>query len=288
MMMTDFERIYKAYADKVNMALEQCVPVGTPEPLASAMRYSLLSGGKRLRAVLTLAFYEANGGKTDSEIVPFACAIEIIHAYSLIHDDMPEMDNSDMRRGKPSCHAAYGSDTALLAGDALCALGFDVALSGTAKPERVVIALKELASAAGAVGMCGGQCLDLQNLGEFDADALLHLNDLKTGAIIRAAAKCGAIIAGSDSAAADNADKYAINLARAFQITDDILDMTSQESKLGKPVGIDEKNGKLTYASLAGLEESRKALAKFTEDAKLYVPEGFLRELADKLANRGK
>ena len=227
---------------------------------SDAMRYSLLAGGKRIRPVLLLEFYALCGG-SDKKAIDFAAAIEMIHTYSLIHDDLPCMDNDDMRRGKPSCHKAFGYDTALLAGDALLTLAFKTAAETSGLPDgRVLKAIGVLAEKSGIRGMVGGQVCDLmfEKTGT-DIDGLKEMYLKKTSCLLEAAAMCGCILAGADEKTVSYAEKYAAALGLSFQITDDILDCTSDEKTLGKPIGSDEKNGKTTYVSLLGIEGAKAA-----------------------------
>lgn len=263
-------KVLKEYNRKIEDAAEVFLPDKDSryKILTDSMRYSLLLGGKRIRPALLLEFYKANGGEGDNA-VPFALALEMIHTYSLIHDDLPCMDNDDMRRGKPSNHKVYGEDTALLAGDGLLTLAFGVAASTKGIPaERVVAAIKALSDLAGVNGMVGGQVIDLQSEGKsVSADVIEELNLLKTGGLLRAAAKIGAILAGADQSLVEKADQYGKSLGMAFQIVDDILDVTSSAEVLGKPTGSDQKNGKSTFVSLYGIEECRQRVDSLTNEA---------------------
>lgn len=262
------------------------------QPLLDAMAYSLLSGGKRIRGVLVLAFY----GLFQLDVrpaLPFAAAIEMIHAYSLIHDDLPCMDDDNMRRGKPSCHVAFGETTALLAGDALLTMAFETCLADECfPPDRVRSAAAVLARAAGAHGMVGGQVMDLANEDKrLTPEQLDAINDHKTGALFRAAVLMGSILGGADTAQQRAAEEYAVHIGRAFQITDDLLDITADPEKLGKPVGSDAENHKNTYASIFGAERCRELVAERIAKAKAALePFGdrarFLGNLADMLGGR--
>lgn len=255
-MFVDIKNKLASAADAVETAIESYFE-GTSGELAEAMQYSLLGGGKRIRAFLTLSFAEMFGGSVDAAM-PFACAVEMIHAYSLIHDDMPAMDNDDMRRGKPSCHKKYGEAVALLAGDSLLTMAFDVCASNTKVSDKSVrLAVKSLANLAGHLGMCGGQEIDLAEI-VASYDELRHLHSLKTGALIEAACLLG-LYAATDSPEEDvlkAISHYAQGLGLAFQIHDDILDVTSDSETLGKPVGSDEKNDKKTALSFMTLDEA--------------------------------
>jgi geranylgeranyl diphosphate synthase type II len=225
------------------------------EGLEDAMRYSLLAGGKRIRPVLALATAEALG-RAPAEILPLAAAIEMIHTYSLIHDDLPAMDDDELRRGKPTCHVAYGEDVAILAGDGLFAEALRLALSEQlGKPDHVLAAVRELVEAAGVRGMVGGQYLDVSARDEVE---LRHLHELKTGALI--AASVGSVLAleGRDGPATIPFRRFAAELGVVFQIVDDILDVTGDESEIGKPRGSDERHGKATYVSVYGLDRARE------------------------------
>ena len=262
--------------------------------LLEAMRYSLLDAGKRIRPILALEFCRAAGGNPE-DAMPFACGVEMIHTYSLIHDDLPCMDDDDLRRGKPSSHVKFGEANALLAGDALQPLAFETMLSGSSiRPDLTVRAAATLAHACGAAGMVGGQMIDLENEGKHvGLDELRVMDSGKTGAIIKAACVMGVIAAdGSDEMIAV-AERYAENIGIAFQITDDILDVTSTAEVLGKPVESDIGNDKSTYVSLLGLEKAREEAARHTALAmEAVAPLGeaaeFLARFAEMLAGRIK
>jgi len=242
-----------AYLEQLRFAAEP----GTA-PLEEAMRYSLLAGGKRIRPVLTLATAEALG-RAPAEVLPLAAAIEMIHTYSLIHDDLPAMDDDELRRGKPTCHVAFGEDVAILAGDGLFAEALRLALAEQrGEPANVIAAIREVVTAAGTHGMVGGQFLDVA--GADDGD-IRHLHELKTGALI--AASVGSVLAleGLDGPATMPFRRFAAELGVVFQIVDDILDVTGDEAELGKPRGSDERHGKATYVSVFGLDRARE-LAK--------------------------
>ena len=223
--------------------------------LEEAMRYSLLAGGKRIRPVLSLATAEALG-RPPSDVLPLAAAIEMIHTYSLIHDDLPAMDDDDLRRGKPTCHVAFGEDVAILAGDGLFAEALRLALAEQrGAPANVLAALSEVVSAAGVRGMVGGQYLDVVAAAGTE---LRHLHELKTGALI--AASVGSILAleGVNGPATMPFRRFAAELGVVFQIVDDILDVTGDEAEIGKPRGSDERHGKATYVSVHGLERAKE------------------------------
>ena len=292
------------YADRIEKALEAYIP-DCPYPesrVTEAMGYSLLSGGKRIRGAILLAFYRLV--REDMQpALPFACAVEMVHAYSLIHDDLPCMDDDDLRRGKPSCHIAFGEATALLAGDALLGLAFQaMAEAGSAagdaagdvcfSPETVLQAILCLARAIGPGGMIGGQALDLALEGGHATQAQLdRMYRKKTGALIRAAAQIGCLLAGAEAAATAAALRYADCLGLAFQIIDDILDVAGDAALLGKPVGSDQARGKSTYVSLLGLREAERCAAELHRQAKealgaLPGDTGFLLGVSDMLLHR--
>lgn len=261
--------------------------------VTEAMRYSLADGGKRLRPFLIEAFYKLCGGESDRS-VNFQLAMECIHTYSLIHDDLPCMDNDDMRRGKPSCHKRFGEEYALLAGDGLLTLAFNVAAKTTdISSERVLKAIEILSDCAGIDGMVGGQTVDLLSEGKADVDTerLTLICSLKTGALIKASCLIGAVLAGATEAEQQAAIDYAESLGLAFQIVDDILDVTGDETKLGKPIHSDEENQKVTFVSLLGIDTCKKKVSELTENAKSALcifGDGAeeLRELADYLCLR--
>jgi geranylgeranyl diphosphate synthase type II len=225
------------------------------------MRYSLLAGGKRIRPVLALATAEAVGRDPD-ELLPLAAAIELIHTYSLIHDDLPAMDDDDLRRGRPTCHVAFGEDVAILAGDGLFAEALrHVLTSQQDPPERVLAALARLTEAAGVRGMVGGQYLDVTAEGEIDPERLRELHERKTGRLIAASVECVLLLSGLEGPATIAYRRFADELGVLFQIVDDILDVTGDSRSLGKPHGSDARHGKLTYVSVFGLERA-SALAE--------------------------
>ncbi len=262
------------------------------EIVNDACRYSLLLGGKRIRPFLINKFYNLCGGE-DNYSANFEVAIECIHTYSLIHDDLPCMDNDDMRRGQPSCHKKFGETFALLAGDALLTDAFALAsYTSDIKSKNVLKAIGILAECAGTDGMIGGQVIDLlyENKSA-DIDVLKQICSLKTGALIKAACKIGCILADADKEKIFAAEKYAEYLGLAFQIVDDILDETGSEEKLGKPIHSDKENNKSTFVSLLGIEKCREIVNELTEKAKKELDifgngAAELKELADYLCNR--
>ena len=286
------ENTLKKYQNMVETALNGYYTQNNEQKLIyDAMRYSLLAGGKRIRPVLTLEFCRAAGGNAEKAL-PMACGIEMLHTFSLIHDDLPVMDNDDLRRGKPTNHVVYGECTAVLAGDALCVAAFDAILSADLPALRLAKAAKTLAEAAGADGMCGGQILDMQGEGkDLTISDVNKIHELKTAAMIKAACKIGVIAAGGTEAQLKAAENYAEGVGIAFQIRDDILDITATTEEMGKTVGKDANAHKNTYASLLGLEECEKRIEQETESAKnaikgSFEDTDFLCWFADKLAGR--
>jgi geranylgeranyl diphosphate synthase, type II len=234
------------------------------------MRYSLLAGGKRIRPVLALATAEALGREPE-EVLPLAASIEMIHTYSLIHDDLPAMDDDELRRGKPTCHVAFGEDVAILAGDGLFAEALRLALGDQrGEPDAVLAAVRELVGAAGVDGMVGGQFLDVGGPSEVD---LRRLHELKTGALI--AASVGAVLALErvPGPATIPYRRFAAELGVVFQIVDDILDVTGDEAELGKPRGSDERHGKATYVSVFGLDRARELARETHAEARTALAE---------------
>ena len=293
--MSDIVKIRQnEWLPKIETALNEAVSTAgsiSPE-LEDAVKYSLLDAGKRIRPILALEFCRAAGGNPE-DAMPFGCGVEMIHTYSLIHDDLPCMDDDDLRRGKPSCHVKFGEDTALLAGDALQPLAFETMLTQSKlSPKRTVKAAAVLAHACGAAGMVGGQVIDLGNEGkQVGLDELRKMDAGKTGAIIKAACVMGVIAADGDENTEKIAELYAENIGIAFQITDDILDITSDEATLGKPVASDIENSKSTYVSLLGLDKAKREAERYTELAvEAVAPLGdkadFLIAFARMLANR--
>ena len=281
---------YERFLPDIEKKLESSITADNSA--AQAMKYSLLSGGKRIRPILLLEFYALCGGMGGSAL-NFAAALEMIHTYSLIHDDLPCMDNDDMRRGRPSCHKAFGEDTALLAGDALLTLAFKPAAETDGIPaDRVLKAIAVLAENAGISGMVGGQVEDLAF--EKSGATIEQLRGMylkKTSCLLSAAAVCGSILAGADDEELKYAAEYAEKLGLAFQIIDDILDCTSDEKTLGKPIGSDEKNGKTTYVTLLGIDGAKAEAERLSNEAltalcKIKGDNAALRELTADLLDR--
>jgi geranylgeranyl diphosphate synthase type II len=280
----------------VETYLDQNMPVETvyPEKIHEAMRYSVFAGGKRLRPVLTIAACEAVGGAAES-VLPTACAIELIHTYSLMHDDLPAMDNDDYRRGRLTSHRVYGEAIAILAGDGLLTLAFNFITKNMETgmdPARVMAVIREVSEAAGTLGMIGGQVVDMESQNkQTSLETLNYIHNHKTGALFKAAVRVGGILAGATSLELAALTDYAENLGLAFQITDDILDVEGDFSLLGKPVGSDEKNNKATYPALVGLEQSKHIAKKCAADAgeslRIFGENGrYLKEIAAYLLDR--
>lgn len=283
----------KRYKQQIESALETVFrgSAGPHETVYRAMRYALSAGGKRIRPVLTLGACEACGG-TAEEALPFACAVEMIHTYSLIHDDLPCMDDDDFRRGKPSCHKAFGEAEAVLAGDGLLTLAFETVTKAELPAERIVSAVRTLAELAGAEGMIGGQIVDMESEHkEISEETLSFLHRHKTGALLRAAVLLGGIAAGVGEEELSFLNMYGDALGLAFQIQDDILDVTGTTS-FGKPIGSDEKQGKTTFVTMFGIERASAMANHYTEQAvlsaeKLQHSEFFV-FIARQLAERKK
>ena len=237
------------------------------ESVFEAMQYSLLASGKRIRPLLCVQFNKLCGGEIQ-DALPFACAVEMVHCYSLIHDDLPCMDNDDMRRGKPTNHKVFGEDIALIAGDGLLNMAFETMLGAEISSDKVVKASKSLGKYAGVYGMIGGQCIDLQSEGKrLSLEQLTAMNMGKTVAIIKSACEMGVIVAGGTQLQIESAKKYAENIGMAFQIRDDILDLIGDEKELGKKVGMDKKLEKCNFLSLLGLEKSQELVEEYTQKA---------------------
>ena len=297
----DFAAYLEAARLQVEAALDGSLGPERPESLREAMRYSLLAGGKRLRPILCLAACELAGGQAE-QAMPTAVALEMIHTMSLIHDDLPAMDNDDLRRGRPTNHKVYGEANAILAGDALLTRAFEmVALRTSGVPaERLLKVVGELSLASGAPGLVGGQVVDLECEGkDVDLETLEYIHLHKTGALLRACVLSGALIAGASDALLDALRTYARGIGLAFQIIDDILDVTASSEVLGKTAGKDLTADKTTYPKLLGLEESRRradalvaeakaALAPFAEGEGGALKAAPLLALADYITSRDR
>lgn len=289
-------RQMEADIEWIERELQHCYrtkPETNPQAkVLEAMRYSLEAGGKRIRPLLVLAFCRACGGDVQKALKP-ALAIEMIHTYSLIHDDLPAMDDDDYRRGRLSCHKAFDEATAILAGDALNVLPFELLSTDTTLPAETRVSLiAELANAAGAEGMIGGQVIDIANETRTDVDQnnLVNMYAHKTGALIRVACTMGCMVAGANDKMLTAATEYAQRLGLAFQIVDDILDVTGTPELLGKPIGSDAAHHKTTFVTLLGLEGAKAEASRLTEEALRLledIPEHqFLTELTEALLNR--
>ena len=260
-----------------------------PPIIHEAMHYAIFNGGKRLRPILVLEGAALAGGSQEST-VPVACALEMIHSYSLVHDDLPAMDDDNLRRGKPTCHIVFGEANAILTGDALLTGAFSVMTESAGmpgvKPDNLIRVIREIADAAGSQGMIGGQVIDLQSEDQHtDYETLKTLHSLKTGKLFQAALRSGGILNDMDEKGLQSIDEYARNFGLAFQITDDILDVSGIEEVTGKPAGSDAKNAKTTYPGLFGLEKSRHlaedCVKACIDILKNFGPEAdFLRQLA--------
>ena len=282
------------YRNRIDAALAEYFTLGDEFPqarLAEAMRYSLLAGGKRIRPILVLEFCRIAGGDVEAAL-PVACAIEMLHTYSLIHDDLPCMDNDDLRRGRPTNHVVYGECTAVLAGDTLQAEAFGTILRCDLPADRKAACAEILASAVGLDGMCGGQYLDMSWEGrKLSEQELTEINSRKTGALLVAACQMGVAAAGGSRLMLDTAGHFGAALGMAFQIRDDMLDVLSTAEELGKPIGSDSQENKNTYMVLMGEEGCRQTVARLTDFAKNVLGEAFedtafLRAMADSLADR--
>lgn len=284
------------YAEMTEDALNRYLPETEclQKNVILAARYSLSAGGKRIRPALVMEFCRVCGGEPETAL-PVACAIEMLHTFSLIHDDLPCMDDDDMRRGKPSCHKAFGEATAVLAGDALAMLPYQIiaeaGLKKTFDGETALKLIKLLGELSGVWGMIGGQTVDLENENKQpDVSVILEMYRMKTGALLEFCCRAGCIAAGAGADKQLAAGSFGQRLGLAFQIVDDILDVTADEKELGKPVGSDAADGKFTYVSAVGLEKAKERAAELTEQAKSFLAEfadnEFLIGLTDMLLDR--
>ena len=276
----------------VEQALDRALPPESawPETIHRAVRYSLFAGGKRIRPLLVLAAGEAVGGSRDG-VMPLACAAEMIHTYSLVHDDLPAMDDDDLRRGKPTSHKVFGEGIAILVGDALLTRAFEIMADAPAGADagdvrRRLAATAILAEAAGTAGLIGGQVMDLESEGRaVDANALEKMHRAKTGALLGACVRAGAVLGGGGEEDRARLDRYASAIGLAFQVVDDVLDETGAAHELGKTAGKDARAGKATYVSVHGLEASRQMARRLREEARSAVaPLGARGRLLDGLA----
>lgn len=291
-----FKDVLKGKINYIETLLNEYMPKeeGYQQTVIQAMNYSLKAGGKRLRPILTLESCKIVGGK-EEDAIPFAVAIEMIHTYSLIHDDLPALDNDDLRRGKPTNHKVFGEAMATLAGDALLNYAFEIMLSSSIDKKdsnKYLKAINEVAKHAGIYGMIGGQVVDVESENKIiDKDKLdfIHLN--KTAAMIIGCMRVGAIIGGASEEELEKVTKYGKNIGLSFQIVDDILDITGDEAKLGKPIGSDIENSKSTYPSLLGLEKSRQIARQLIDEGKSSIDDlsseiDFLNQLGDYIISR--
>lgn len=295
-----FQDALNARVSTIEKVLVSALPknITMQKTIVDAMEYSLMAGGKRLRPMLMLEAYRLFGGSDEAEIEPFMAAIEMIHTYSLIHDDLPAMDNDEYRRGRKTTHIVYGEDMGILAGDALLNYAFETACKAFEQfPEeslRIGQAMRVLARKAGIYGMIGGQVVDVKESGhQIDEEVLDFIFRLKTGALIESAMMIGAILAGASKEDVKSMQKVAGKIGMAFQIQDDILDVTSTTEQLGKPVHSDEKNEKTTYVTLKGIEQAHKDVERITEEAidelkKFPAGDNFLEQLLKSLVYREK
>lgn len=287
--MNDYKSTLNSYLELVNTRLDELLPK-EGDTVVEAMRYSVENGGKRIRPILALLSCKMCGGDI-LDVLDFACALEMIHTYSLIHDDLPCMDNDDMRRGKPSCHIKFGEEYALLAGDALLTFAFEVASKANVSEIKRIRAVCALSESAGKDGMVGGQVIDLQSEGkEISYDTLKKMHSMKTGALIKCAVKLGCICADADEEKTSSLIRYAECIGYAFQAIDDVLDVTSTKEVLGKPIGSDTECQKTTYVTLFGVEKAKQIADELTQSAIESIAKHenseFLIELAKELTNR--
>ena len=298
----DYKAITKKYILEIDRNLDLLLETTEqlPELIHEAMRYSVFAGGKRLRPILSLANGEVFGASSE-EVVNTACALELIHTYSLVHDDHPDLDNDDLRRGLPTNHIVFGNAMAILAGDALLTHGFQIIAQELIKEEdqeklrRRIQANLEIAQAVGSRGMIGGQVVDIISEGNStkDPEILKYIHTHKTGDLIKASVRSGALIGGAKKDELVNITVYAEKIGIAFQITDDILDITGDQNLLGKNIGSDEKNGKLTYPNIYGLEKSKEMAEIAINDAltslsKIDRKSDYLKNLAEYILKRNK
>ncbi len=294
----DFKKQYSLYLDAVEEKINEYFAQKEVKQklVLDAMRYAITAGGKRVRPVLTMAAAELCGGDLE-DAARVGLAVESVHNYSLIHDDLPCMDDDDLRRGRPTCHKVYGECTALLAGDGLLNSAFeilsDVKSFKSLDADKLIAITRELSTASGVFGMIGGQVVDIENENKKDVslDDLIYMHAHKTGALIKAATVCGGLCGECDDAELSILAGYSAKLGLAFQIKDDILDVIGNEELVGKPIGSDLGNGKNTFVTLLSLEEAKKSLNEITDKAKQELePFGdkawFLRQLADYLIDR--
>ena len=290
--MKDFDLAFSKEKDSVEKIIYSYCPkeVGKQSLIFEAMNYSLKAGGKRLRPILMLETFKLFG-EDEEKAYPFMAAIEFIHTYSLVHDDLPAMDDDEFRRGQKTTHAKYGEDIGILAGDGLLNMAYEIMSDAALRDPSSSKAMSVIAKKAGSYGMVGGQTVDVINEGKkLDIDTINFIHNLKTAALIEASMMGGAILGGASESQLDEVEQIAKNIGMAFQIQDDILDVTGDEKKLGKPVLSDEKNEKDTYITLIGLEESKGKVEELSNKAidgiKALGDNEFLVSLVEKLINR--
>lgn len=294
-----FGKQLKEETEWINKKIQEFLPrdIKYQKIISEAMEYSLMAGGKRIRPMIMWETYKMSGGSDENLVLPFMAAIEMIHTYSLVHDDLPAMDNDEYRRGRKTTHIVYGEDIGILAGDALLNYAFETAMSGFTDNNNIMLkagAVKILATKAGVYGMLGGQVVDVLKTGKtLLKDELLFIYSLKTGALLEAAFMAGALLAGADSATVSQFEKAGHYTGLAFQIQDDILDITSTSEELGKPVHSDERNEKTTYVSLYGMDMAVKAVKDYSEKAlsilnNMPVQNLYLNTLVEMLIKRKK
>ena len=284
----------KEWKKRVDKALEKYLSLDGKYPplIYNAIHYSVFAGGKRLRPILLLSSYISAGGKNTDLVMPFACAVELIHTYSLIHDDLPAMDDDDFRRGKPSSHKVFGEGIAILAGDALFSEAFDIISHSDIPPGKCVDALKILTKAVGPAGVVGGQVMDLKGTEEIPTPKLLrYIHSHKTAALISATLEIGALLADAHQKTIDCMRWVGLLMGMSFQITDDILDIKGEKNSLGKSTGKDVKQNKITYPALYGIEGAKLRAEKFGVLAKnilnsLDIESGELKEIVDFIVER--
>lgn len=294
-----FEQEFQKKQEDVEKLLKSCLPEkqGLQKTIFEAMGYSLMAGGKRIRPILMQEAYWLFGGSDPRVIEPFMAAMEMVHTYSLVHDDLPAMDNDDYRRGRKTTHVVYGEDMGILAGDALLNYAFETAahcFDCTDDLPAAAKAFQIFSRKAGVYGMVGGQVVDVERTGQpLDKDVLEFIYTLKTGALLESALMVGAALAGADEKSLEKMEQIGRCVGMAFQIQDDILDCTSTMQELGKPIHSDEKNEKTTYVSLYGIEKSHQAVEEYSHQAVTLLEEipqknPFLEDLIEYLINRKK
>lgn len=269
----EFEKMLDRRVNQIEFTLKEALPerITMQKTILDAMEYSLMAGGKRIRPLLLSETYRLFGGEREHEIYPFMAALEMIHTYSLVHDDLPAMDNDEYRRGRKTTHIVFGEDMGILAGDALLNYAYETAIQGAVslkEPERGLMALAILSEKAGVYGMVGGQVVDVELTGKtISEEQLDFIYRLKTGALLEAAFMAGASLAGAGAEELRIMERIGCLVGQAFQIQDDILDVTSTTEELGKPVGSDARNEKTTYVTIHGMDAAKKAVEEYSNEA---------------------